>query len=121
MKTCGQLTLLDLSPSISSAADGLARGTVSRDCAEATGTNGAGSLEKSCASLTEWLRAPGSSCLRMSPDWCPSEADGISLASFPSSGGGIMWDASGCWTLNTLDWPRDAAVCSLSLILEPEV
>ena len=55
---------------------------------------------------------------KMSPAFCPATEDGILE---PSSG---RWANSGmgspteCLTLNTSEWPKDAAVCSLSDTLE---
>ena len=69
-----------------------------------------------CALLTE--HAPAGFFGRTSPEFCPVSKAGI-LA--PSS---QAWSNSGiaapgeCWTLNISEWPNDAAVCSLSDILE---
>jgi hypothetical protein len=55
---------------------------------------------------------------RTSPAYCPVQEDGTLV---PSSG---AWANSGMggpiesWTLSTSDWPSDAAVCSLSDVLE---
>ena len=58
---------------------------------------------------------------KMYPDFFQAKRDEI----LPSSFGG--WMNSGIWgsgkllTANTSEWPKDAAVCSLSDILEPQV
>lgn len=70
--------------------------------------------------ILPWLIAIGPSGWsgRTSPVSCQATADGTLE---PSSGG---WQNSGmgspteCLTLNTLEWPSDAAVCSLSQTLE---
>ena len=55
---------------------------------------------------------------RTSPAYCPVQEDGT-LA--PSSGGLANSGMGGpieSWTLSTSEWPSDAAVCSLSDVLE---
>ena len=46
---------------------------------------------------------------------CPMEG-GTTLVSLSDRNGGL---SGGCLTLNGLEWPNDAAVCSLSAVLEP--
>lgn len=72
------------------------------------------------SSLCDWLLDFGraGSCGKTSLESCRREADGILV---PFSG---RWQNSGTggptesWTLNTSEFPNDAAVCSLSDILE---
>jgi len=74
----------------------------------------------SCSPLVPLLQniAPNGWFGRTSPESCPATKEGILE---PSSG---CWANSGMgsptefWTLNTLEWPSAAAVCSLSHILE---
>src|SRR5690606_32002872 len=77
------------------------------------------SSTSSCVSLTNSL--PVGFLSRTSLDFCRQTEDGTWE---PLSG---RWGNSGiggptaCLTLNTSEWPSDAAVCSLSDILEPRV
>jgi len=71
-------------------------------------------------SFADWLRESSLAGLsgKMSPVFCHRAEDGTLV---PSSG---RWKTSGmvsrteCLTLSTSEWPSDAAVCSLSDILE---
>lgn len=82
----------------------------------------------------DWTIRAVTSCLNTVPwlnDLAPAGWYGrTSPASSPRTEGGILVPSSGCWqnsgmgsptaflTLSTLEWPSDAAVCSLSDILE---
>ena len=74
----------------------------------------------SCLPLVRLLHAiaPAGWFGRTCPVSCQATEDGTLV---PSSG---SWASSGMgsptefWTLNTLEWPSDAAVCSLSDVLE---
>ena len=55
---------------------------------------------------------------RTSPAFCPPLMDGTLVASSEGWQSAGMGSATGCLTLNTSEWPKDANVCSLSDILE---
>ena len=73
-----------------------------------------------CSPLAELLHstAPGGLSGKMSPVSCPQTRAGILEPSLGSWGSSGMGSPSEFLTLNTSEWPRDAAVCSLSDILE---
>jgi len=74
----------------------------------------------SCLHILQWLNnlSPSGLSGKMSPVSCPPTEEGILV---PSSG---RWGKSGtgspteCWTHNSSEFHKDAAVCSLSDILE---
>jgi hypothetical protein len=121
MKTCAQLTLLDCEAWTSLPLDGPARDTASLESVSEAPIPAAVSSPRSCASLMEWLLDPDGYCWRMSPVWLVPGTDETFPQLSTSFDGGVMWDASGAWTLNTLEWPSDGAACSLSSVLEPQV
>lgn len=55
---------------------------------------------------------------RTSPAYCPATEEGILAPSSGRWGNSGMGSPTECWTLNTSEWPKDAAVCSLSDTLE---
>ena len=58
---------------------------------------------------------------RMSPAFYPATEDGTLPSSFEGWSNSGMASLGGYLTLNTSEWPKDAAVCSLSDILETDV
>ena len=57
---------------------------------------------------------------KMSPVFCPletSETWAFSSERWQNAG---IWGLGGCLTLSSTEWPSDAAVCSLSAILETD-
>ena len=57
---------------------------------------------------------------RMSPVSCHQDQDGILVPSSGRWGSWGMGSHTECWTLNGSEWPSDAAVCSLSDVLETQ-
>lgn len=58
--------------------------------------------------------------LKTSPDFYPATPDETLPSSFAGWSNSGMASAGGYLTLNTLEWPNAAAVCSLSEVLETE-
>lgn len=90
--------------------------SASQDCAEDWMMNAVTYHSSLSDWLIDWLRNGSSG--KTSPVSCQVEVDGTLV---PSSG---RWHTSGmgsrteCWTLNTTEWPSDAAVCLLSDTVE---
>ena len=106
-------------PSMFSSEDSPARTTQWQDNA----TDWLGTVERSGgSSIASYLKdAPDGLSARMSLASSVAEAVKISQqSSSPSQNSGIASDGVSL-TLNTSEWPRDAAVCSLSQVLEKEV
>ena len=58
---------------------------------------------------------------KMCPACYPATRDGTLPSSFEGWSNSGIASPGGCWTLNTLEYPSDAAVCSLSAVLETDV
>jgi len=65
--------------------------------------------------------SPGGRSSRMSPAYYPIGKDGTLPPSFKGWRNSGIYRPGGSWTLNTTEWHRNAAVCSLSRVLEAEV
>jgi len=74
----------------------------------------------SSAELSVRLNRDGLSW-KMYPDFFRARRDEILPSSFEGWKNSGMWGHGKLLTVNTSEWPKDAAVCSLSDILEPEV
>jgi len=117
--TCENAEPQTLSQLMLFAAGSRARMSVLPDAAQDWLESDPGYGSSSIAFLERLSRAGLSS--RMSPACYRLTVDGTLPRSFEG------WQTSGiarageCWTLNTSDWPSDAAVCSLSQVLETDV
>ena len=81
-----------------------------------------GSVPDCSSPLSLSVRTPKQklSSWRMSQDFLAATKDAISEQSslhWPKQG--IRTSNGECWTRNTLEWPSDASVCSLSQVLDP--
>ena len=92
------------------------------------------SLSVSQDSEKDWMTRVATSCLplvpllqsiapngwfgRTSPASCPATEDAILEPSSGCWANSGMGSPTGFWTLSTSEWPKDAAVCSLSDVLE---
>jgi hypothetical protein len=90
--------------------------SVSQDCAKDSTTREA----DSCLHFLRSLNISGLDGLsgKTSPASCHPTEEGILEPSSGRWGHWGMGGPTGCWTHNGSEWPRDAAVCSLSDVLE---
>ena len=74
-------------------------------------------------SSIEFLRSLGhsGSSLKTSLAFYPVTEEGALPSSFKGWRKSGIYRLGECWTLNTTEWPKDAAVCSLSEVLETDV
>ena len=94
----------------------LANPSASQDCEKDWQTR----VATSCSPILQLLTAIGPNGWfgRTSPAYCHQTQDGILEPSLEGWGNSGMGSHIECLTLNILEWPSAAAVCSLSDVLE---
>lgn len=111
-----QVTLFSLLPSTSSSEEPHAKPSPSLDSEKGCVTLAVASRWSTSAWLAHFARDGSSG--KTFPESCHQDRDGTLVPSSGRWSKAGMASLGGCWTLNTSDWPNDAAVSLLSHILE---